>query len=106
MARTKKNVGPAKTQDMSQKKTRLPLIYWCKANIEVIVMWMDQRDKKGIAVNYKAWTTRNHTDVAAGMLIETRLEGKNRVTKKKAADKLEDMIKSYKDMKETADQTG
>ena len=44
---------------------------------------MGQRDKKGIAVNYKAWTTRNHTNVTAGMLVETRLEGKNRVTKKK-----------------------
>ena len=67
---------------------------------------MGQRDEKGIAVNYEAWTTGNYTDIAARMLVETRLEGKNRVTKKKAADKLGDMIKSYKYMRETANQTG
>lgn len=94
------------TQDMSQKKTRLPPIRWCEADIKAIVTWMGQRDEKGIAVNYKAWTTGNHTDVAARMLVETGLEGKDRVTKKKAADKLGDMIKSYKDMRETADRTG
>lgn len=44
---------------------------------------MGTRDEKGVAINYEAWTTGNHTDVAARMLVETGLEGKDRVTKKR-----------------------
>lgn len=59
-----------------------------------------------MAVNYEAWTSGNHTDVAGRMLVETGLKGKDQVTKKKALNKLGDMIKSYKDMRETIDRTG
>ncbi len=74
MVHTKKNIGLVETQDMNQKKTQLPLIHLCEVDIKAIITWMDQRDKKSIAVNYEAWTTGNHTHVAACMLIETELE--------------------------------
>lgn len=106
MAPTQKPVGQAETQDMSQKKPRLPSIRWCEADVKAIVTWIGHRDERGKAVNYEAWTTGNHTYAAARMLVETGLGGKDRVTKKKAADKLGDMIKSYKNMRETADRTG
>lgn len=60
---------------------------------------MDQHDKKKIAVNYKAWTIKNHTNIAIYILVEIKLKGKNWVIKQKAADKLGNMIKSYKNMK-------
>ena len=63
---------------------------------------MSQRDKKRIAINYKAQITRNYANIAARMFIKTRLEEKNRVIKKKAADKLGDIIKFYKNMRKTA----
>lgn len=59
---------------------------------------MGKHYKKDISVNYKACTTGNHTKKADQLLQKTGLEGKNGVTKKKIADKLANMMKSYKNI--------
>ncbi len=82
---------------MSEKKSREPPIRWSNTDIVAITSWFCHRDKKGVAINYHAWTTENHLEQADRMLIHTELHLKPRVTKKKAADKLVDMIKLYKD---------
>lgn len=65
-------------------------------------MQIGQYNEKKIVINYKAWNIGNYTNIAACILIKTGLEGKNYI-KKKTANKLEDIIKSYKNIKETAD---
>lgn len=94
-----------KTHNISKKKTRLSPIRWYKVNIEVIVIWIDQLDEKKIAVNYKTWTIENDTNIAACILIKTRLERKDWVIRKKVVDKLRDIIKYYKNIRKTIDQT-
>ena len=106
MARTRAPARQGDTQDAGQKRPRAPPIRWCEADIQAIVAWVGKRNEKGVAVNYKAWTTGNHTEEAGQLLQETGLERKKSVIKKKAADKLEDMVKSYKNMRETANCTG
>ncbi|MCJ1347617.1 hypothetical protein MMC31_005845 [Peltigera leucophlebia] len=106
MARTRAPAGQGDTQDTRQKRPRAPPIRWCEADIQAIVTWVGKRNEKGVAVNYGAWTTGYHGEEAGRLLQETGLEGKEGVTKKKAADKLADMVKSYKNMRETANRTG
>ena len=93
-------------QDVGRKRPRAPPIRWCEADIQAIVNWVGIRNEKGVAVNYEAWTTGNHTEEAGRLLQETELDGKEGVTKIKAADKLADMVKSYKNMREIANRTG
>ncbi len=62
--------------------------------------------QKGVAVNYEAWKTGNQTKEAGRLLEERRLDGKKGVTKKQAVDKLADMVKSDKNMREIANRTG
>ena len=106
MVRIRAPARQGDTQDAGQKRPRAPPIRWCEADIQAIVTWVGKRNEKGVAVNYEAWTTGNHTEEAGRLLQETGLEGKEGVTKKKAADKLADMVKSYKNMRETANRTG
>ena len=73
---------------------------------EADIQAIGKRNEKGVAVNYEVWTTGNHTEEASRLLQETGLEGKEGNTKKKAADKLVDMVKSYKNMREIANRTG
>lgn len=87
-------------QDVGRKRPCAPPIRWCEADIQAIVNWVGIRNEKGVAVNYEAWTTGNHTEEAGRLLQETGLDGKEGVTKKKAADKLADMVKSYKNIRE------
>ena len=82
---------------MSDKKSREPAIRWSSTDTAAITSWFCHRDRKGVAINYHSWTTENHLEQADRMLIDTELHLKPRVTKKKAADKLVDMIKLYKD---------
>lgn len=51
-------------------------------------------------VNYKAWTISNYIKKTGQLLQKTRLERKKGVRKKKTADKLVDIGKSYKNMRE------
>lgn len=85
------------TSKMSEKKSREPAIRWSSTDTIAITSWFCHRDEKGVAINYHSWTTENHLEQADRMLIDTELHFKPRVTKKKAADKLVDMIKLYKD---------
>ena len=57
-------------------------------------------------MNYDAWTTGNHSDAAKKMLNQTGLATKAGVTKKKTTDKMVDMIKQYKDLRNTIEQSG
>ncbi len=93
-------------KDARLKKPRASPICLCEADIQVIVTWVGKRNEKSIAVNYEAWTTGNHTEEAGRLLQEISLEGKKDVVKKKAADKLVNIVKSYKNMRENANCTG
>ena len=68
--------------------------------------WFCRRDEAGRATNYNAWTTTVHTEVAERMLQETGLKDKNLVTKKKTVDKMDAMVKEYKDMRQKAEGSG
>lgn len=72
----------------------------------MIVEWFCTRNENGVRVNYDAWTTGNHSDAAEKMLDQTGLVIKAGVTKKKATDKMVDMIKQYKDLRHTIEQSG
>ena len=74
-------------------------IKWVEQDVDLIVEWFCKRDEAGIPITYEAWVTSAHTDIAQRMLEETGLENKQLATKKKAADKLDTMIKDYKDIK-------
>lgn len=57
-----------------------------------------------MAVNYKAWINGNYIKEAGWLLQKTGLDRKKGVTKK-TADKLVDIIKTYKNMREIANYT-
>lgn len=71
-----------------------------------MVEWFCKRDDEGIPANYEAWTTSVHLDVAEKMLQATGLINKKLATKKKAADKLDAMVKDYKNMRMKAAGSG
>lgn len=52
--------------------------------------------RKGTADNYEAWMTGNHQEQAERMLNETGLVNKPEVDRKKAADKLDTIVKDFK----------
>ncbi|KAF6235230.1 hypothetical protein HO173_006424 [Letharia columbiana] len=85
---------------------RAPAIKWVEQDIDLMVQWFCSRNKKGVAVNYKVWATSTHTDVAERILKDTGLVDKPLVTKKKAADKMDAMVKDYKDMRMKAEGSG
>ena len=87
---------------MQGKKGRARLLFVGVRQIYKQSLPGSKRNEKGVAVNYEAWTTGNHTEEAGRLLQETGLEGNEGITEKKAADKLADMVKSYKNMRETA----
>lgn len=93
-------------QDARLKSLRALLIYWYKADIQAIVTWIGKCNEKYVSVNYKAWTTGNHTKKAGWLLQKIGLKRKKGITKKKATDKLADMMKSYKNMIKIANCTG
>ena len=94
-----KEAAPEPTKDSQEK--RKSSIRWAKFEIQLIVEWFCIQNEKSIRINYDAWTTGNHSDAAEKMLIQTGLTVKAGVTKKKASDKLVDMVKQYKDLKHT-----
>lgn len=51
-------------QDIGQKKLCIPLIYWCETDIQAIITWFGKCNEKDVIVNYKVWTTSNHTKKA------------------------------------------
>lgn len=61
-----------------------------------MVEWFCRRDAEGTADNYEAWTTGNHQEQAERMLNETGLVNKPEVDRKKAADKLDTIVKDFK----------
>lgn len=67
-------------------------------------MWISTRNQKRVPINYKAWITRNHTDITTHMFVETKLQGKDWV-KKKTSDKSGDIINYYNDLRKTVDCT-
>ena len=97
-------VVPESDKDLQEK--RKSSIGWAKFETQLIVEWFCTRDENGVRVNYDAWTIRNHSDAAKKMLSYTGLIVKAGVTKKRATDKMVDMIKQYKDLKHTIEQSG
>lgn len=71
-------------QDVGRKRSRVPPIRWCEADIQAIVNWVGIRNEKGVAVNYEAWTRSNHTEEAGRLLQETGLDGKEGFPEKKS----------------------
>ena len=88
------------------KRLRGPPIKWVEQDIDLIVDWFCRRDEEGIPVNYESWKTTAHTSVAEIMLQETGLINKGRATTKKAADKMDAMVKDYKRMRMKAEGAG
>ncbi len=97
-------VVPEPDKDL-QEKQKSP-IRWAKFETQLIVGWFCTRDGNGVRVNYDAWTTGNQSDAAEKMLSHTGLIVKAGVTKKKATDKMVDMIKQYTDLRHTIEQSG
>lgn len=102
MTRIQAPVRQGDMQDTRQKRPRRPSICWYKADIQAIITWISKRNKKGIAVNYKAQITGNYTKKTGRLLQEIRPKRKKDIKKKKVADKLANMVKSYKNIRETA----
>lgn len=96
---TKQASAEESPQATTSKKLRARAIKWVQQDIKLIVDWFCERDEQGIAYNYAAYSTRTHTDIAERMLQETNRCTKPLANKKKAADKLDVMIKQYEDMR-------
>lgn len=56
-------------------------------------------------VNYKAQIISNHIKEVGQLLYNTKLDGKESITNKKVIDKLADMVKSYKNIREIINYT-
>ena len=95
----------AEAEKNSQEKRKYS-IRWAKSETQLIVEWFCTRNENGVRVNYDAWTTESSSDAAEKMLNQTGLVIKAGVTKKKAADKMIYMIKLYKDLRNTIEQSG
>ena len=61
---------------MQGKKGRARLLFVGVRQIYKQSLPGSKRNEKGVAVNYEAWTTGNHTEEAARLLQDTGLEGK------------------------------
>ncbi len=97
-------VLPEPDKDLKEKR-KFP-ICWAKFETQLIVEWFCTRDGNGVRVNSEAWATGNHSDGAEKMLSHKGLIVKARVTKKKATEKMVDMIKPYKDLSHTIERSG
>lgn len=87
---------PPQERLCSQRKPRALAIKWVEQDMKIMVEWFCRRDAEGTAYNYEAWTTSNHQEQAERMLNETGLVNKPEVDRKKAADKLETIVKDFK----------
>ena len=96
----------AKTNAQVQKKPRAPPICWSDPEIRTIVTWFCRRDASVVPVNYEAYSNGNQQTTGEQMLIETGLKDKPGVNKKKASDKINDMIKTYKEWRLKAERSG
>lgn len=75
--------------------------------IQHIVAWLAYQDKFGNLSNFNLYQTGNKTTAAEQLLYDSGIgETKSRVTKEKPQDKLEIMIKLYKDWRNKAETTG
>ena len=101
-----KHTLPTNAAAPALQKTREPAIKWAQQDIDLIVEWFCRRDEDGIPANYEAYATSAYTEVAEKMLQETGLIDKALTTKKKAADKMDSMVKAYKDMRMKAEGSG
>lgn len=97
---------PTVTPSNTQKKPPITRIKWSAHDKELIIEWFYARDAEGKAFNHEAWGDSNHTDEGERMLEETGLLTKPLVSKKKTADKIENMVKKYKDVQTMAEGSG
>lgn len=106
MPRKGRSAGTANEVEKDSQEKRKIQVRWAKSETQLIAEWFCKRDEDGERVNYQAWTKGNHSDAAERMLQDTGLHQKEGVTKKKTTDKMMDMIKQYKDLRATVEQSG
>lgn len=105
MPRKGRSVKALPVSEKKSQENRKSSIRWTKDETQLIVQWFCTRIENGVRVNHKAWTTGNYSYAAEKMLNETGLVMKAGVTKKKATDKMIYMIKQYKDLRNTIEQS-
>lgn len=93
-------------QMQSRGKLRAPPIRWSDAEIRTIVLWFCHRDQHSVPTNYDAYSNENQQATGERMLKDTGLDTKHGVNKQKAADKINDMIKTYKEWQVKAEGSG
>lgn len=106
MPRKGRSVKALPEPEKKSQENRKSSIRWTKNETQLIVQWFCTRIENGVRVNHKAWTIGNYSYAAEKMLNETGLVMKAGVTKKKATDKMIYMIKQYKDLRNTIEQSG
>lgn len=85
-----------------QQKTS---ILWSMFEIKLIVDCFCTENEKRIGINYYTWTNEHQLNDTDKMISWTRLSVRERFKKKKISAQLFDMIKQYKDLKHTIEQS-
>ena len=106
MPRKGRSAGTANEVEKDSQEKRKIEVCWAKSKTQLITEWFCKQDKDGERVNYQGWTKGNHSDAAERILQDIGLHQKEGVTKKRATNKVIDMIKQYKDLRATVEQSG
>jgi hypothetical protein len=74
---------------------------WNDEDVDVVVQWLSIRDESDVVLNLKLYQTDNKIETAWRFLSKTNLRvSKSDIQKKKIRDKIEQMIKHFRTIKQ------